>query len=116
MDRNRKRACCNKPTSSSTGHKSTVRANLQAQFFPQRLALLQVLEELFEDAHHNCVDADSFGFCPFLELVAGFSADVEELRVGQLHAGLAGLHDVNFFALDMTQSKKDDPGQIALYA
>jgi len=25
----------------------------------------------------------------------------------------AGLHDVNFFALNMAQRKKDDPGQIA---
>ena len=82
----------------------------------QRLALLEALEELFEDADHNRVDADAFGFGPFFELEPGFCADVEELRVGKLHAGLAGLHDVYFFALNMAQSKKDDPGQIALYA
>jgi hypothetical protein len=45
-----------------------VRTNLQPQFFPQRLALLEALEELFEDADDDCVDADAFGFGPFLEL------------------------------------------------
>jgi len=90
--------------------------NLQPQFFPERLAFLQVLEELFEDADHNRVDADAFGFGPLFELEPGFGANMEKLRVGQFHAGLAGLHDLDFFALNMAQSKKDDPGQIALYA
>ena len=90
--------------------------NLQPQFFSERLALLEALEELFEDAHHNRVDADTFGFGPFFELESSLCADVEELRIGQLHAGLAGLHDVYFFAFNVAQSKKDDPGQIALYA
>ena len=76
-------------------------ANLQAQFFSQRLALLEALEELFEDADHNRVDADAFGFGPLFELEPGFGADVEELRVGKFHASLAGLHDVYFFALNM---------------
>ena len=100
----------------SARHKSTVRTNLQPQFFSQRLALLEALEELSEHADHNRVDADAFGFGPLFELEPGFSADVEELRIGKLHAGLAGLHDVNFFTLNVAQSKKDDPGQIALYA
>jgi len=39
---------------------------LKPQFFLERLALLEALEELFEDAHNNCVDADPFGLCPFL--------------------------------------------------
>ena len=93
-----------------------MRTNLQPQFFAERLAFLEALEELFEDANHNRVDADTFGFGPFLELEPGFGADVEELRVGKLHAGLAGLHDVYFFTFNVAQSKKDDPGQIALYA
>ena len=100
----------------SARHKTPVRTNLQPQFFPERLALLQALEELFEDAHHNRVDADAFGLGPLFELEPGFGADVEELRVGQLHAGLTGLHNVYLFALNVAQSKKDDPGQIALYA
>ena len=100
----------------SARHKSAVRTNLQPQFFPERLALLEALEELFEDADHDRIDADAFGFGPFLELEPGFCADVEELRIGKLHAGLAGLHDVYLFALNVAQSKKDDPGQIALYA
>ncbi len=90
-------------------------AKLKLQLFPERLALLEALEELFEDANHNRVDADAFGFGPIFELEPGFGADVEELRVGKLHASLAGLHDFYFFALNMAQSKKDDPGQIALY-
>ena len=91
-------------------------ANLQPQFFPERLALLEVPKELFEDADHNRIHADAFGFGPLFELEPGFSADVEELRVGKLHAGLAGLHDVYFFAFNVAQSKKDDLGQIAFYA
>ena len=87
-----------------------MRPNVQPQFFPKRLALLEALEELFEDADHNRVDADAFRFGPFLELQSSFSADVEELRIGKFHAGLAGLHDVNLFALNVAQSKKDDPG------
>ena len=90
--------------------------NLQPQLFAERLAFLEALEELFEDADYNRVDADAFGFGPLFELEPGFGADVEELRIGKLHAGLAGLHDVNFFAFNVAQSKKDDPGQIALYA
>ena len=91
-------------------------SNLQPQFFPKRLALLEALEELFEDADDYGVDADAFRFSPVPEFVAGFCADMEELGVGEFHAGLAGLHDVNFVALNMAQRKKDDPGQIALYA
>ena len=90
--------------------------NLQPQFFPERLAFLEAIEELFKDADDDSVDAYAFRFSPFPEFVAGFCADMEELRVGELHAGLAGLHDVYFFALDVAQRKKDDPGQIALYA
>ena len=93
-----------------------MRANLQAKFFSERFAFPEALEELFEDADHNRVDADAFGFGPIFELEPGFGADMEELRVGELHAGLAGLHDIYFFALDVAQRKKDDPGQIALYA
>jgi len=53
---------------------------------------------------------------PLFEGKPRLCADMEELRVGKLHAGLAGLHDFYFFALNMAQRKKDDPGQIALYA
>ncbi len=93
-----------------------MRSNLQPQFFPERFAFLEVIEELFKDADDDSVDAYAFRFSPFPEFVAGFGADMEELRVGEFHAGLSGLHDVNLFALNMAQSKKDDPGQIALYA
>ena len=85
------------PIRPSTRQKPAVRTNLQPQFFPQRLALLEALEELFEDADDDGVDADAFGFGPFLELDAGFCADVEELRVGEIHAGLAGLHEYRLF-------------------
>ena len=93
-----------------------MRTNLQPQFFSERLALFEVLEEFIENADNDGIDADAFRFSPFPEFVAGFCADMEELGVGEFHAGLAGLHDVNFFALNMAQRKKDDPGQIALYA
>ena len=100
----------------SARHESPVGTNLQPQFFAKRLAFLEALEELFKDADHNRIHADAFGLGPLLELEPGFGADVEELRVGKLHAGLAGLHDFYFFAFNVAQSKKDDPGQIALYA
>jgi len=48
----------------SAGHKPAVRTNLQPQFFPERLALLETFEELFENADHNRVDADAFRFSP----------------------------------------------------
>ena len=48
-------------------HKSAPRANLQPQFFPESLATLQTLEELFQNTHHNGIDADAFFFGPFLE-------------------------------------------------
>ena len=91
-------------------------SNLQPQLFSERFAFLEALEEFIENADNDGVDADAFRFSPFPEFVAGFCADMEELRVGKFHAGLAGLHDVYFFALNMAQRKKDDPGQIALYA
>ncbi len=80
--------------------------NLPSQLFPERLAFLEALEELFEDADHNRIHADAFGFGPFLELIAGFGADLEELRIGKHHAGLAGLHDFYLFAFNVAQSKK----------
>ena len=55
----------------SARHKSPVRTNLQPQFFPERLALLQSLEELIQNADNNGVDADAFRFGPFPEFVAG---------------------------------------------
>jgi len=98
------------------GHKPAVRANFQPLFFPERLVLLEALEELFEDTEDGGAQADAFGFGAFLELEPNLCAEVEELRVGKLHAGLAGPHDVCVFALDLAQSKKGDPGRIALYA
>jgi len=93
-----------------------MRTNLQPQFFPECLAFLQALEEFVENADNDGVDANAFRFSPFPEFVACFCADMEELGVGEFHAGLAGLHDVYLFAFNVAQSKKDDPGQIALYA
>jgi hypothetical protein len=44
-----------------------VRSNLQPQFFPESLAFLEALEELFEGADHNGVDADAFCFSPLFK-------------------------------------------------
>ena len=82
----------------STLQKSPMRANRQPQFFRECLAFLEALEELFEDADHYRIHADAFGFGPILELEPGFGAYVEKLRVGQIHAGLAGLHDFYLFS------------------
>ena len=90
-----------RPRVISARHKAAVGTNLQAEFFPERLALFEPLEELVEDTNDDCINADAFGFSPFPEFVAGICADMEELRVGEFHAGLAGLHDVYLFALNM---------------
>ena len=89
--------------------------NLPPQFFSQHLALHEALEEIFEDADDDRIHADTFGFGPLFDRQLGLCAYVEELRVGKFHAGLAGLHDVHLFAVNMAQSKKDDSGKIALY-
>ena len=93
---------------------------MQAKFLPQFLSqcttLLEALEKLVQHADNDGIDADAFGFSPFLQLGAGFCADVEELRIGQFHAGLAGLLNINLVMVNVAQSVKDDPGQITLYA
>jgi len=67
--------------SSSARHESPMHPNLQPEFFPERLAALEAIEELVEEADHNCIDADAYRFGPLFELVAGLCADVEKLRV-----------------------------------
>lgn len=62
--------------------KTTMRAKLQSQFFPQRLAFPEAIEELIENADDDCVDTDAFGFSPLFEIDAGFGTDVDELRIG----------------------------------
>jgi len=74
--------------------KPPVRAKLQPQFLTQGFALLQAREELIEKADDDCVYADAFGFGPVFELGACLRADVEELGVGEIHAGLAGLLNI----------------------
>jgi hypothetical protein len=59
---------------------------------------------------------DALAFGPFFELRAGFGTDVQQLRLGQVHAGLAGLLNFDFVMVHMIQSELDDPGQITLYA
>ena len=73
-----------------------MRAKLQPQFLTQRFALLEAREELIEKADDDGVDADAFGFRPVFELGAGLRADVKELRIREIHAGLAGLLNIDF--------------------
>ena len=73
----------------------------QPQFLTQRLALLEAREELIEKADDDSVDADAFGFGPVFELGARFGADVEELRFGDIHAGLAGLLYIDLILIHM---------------
>ena len=79
----------------STHQESPVRTQLQPQFLSQSLTLLEAREELVEEADDDCVDADAFGFGPVFELGTGFGADVEELRVGEIYVGLAGLLNID---------------------
>ena len=76
-----------------------MRSELQPQFFTQRPALFEAREELIEEAYDDCVDADAFGFGPVFELGARFGADVEELGIGKIHAGLAGLLNIDFILI-----------------
>src|ERR1017187_7329789 len=69
-----------------------MRTNLQPQFFPERLAFLEALKELFENAHCNRIDDDAFRFGPLFKLESGFCANVEELRIGKLHGGVVAWH------------------------
>ena len=93
---------------------------MQAKFLPQFLsrcpALLEAFEKLVEHADDDGIDADVFDLGPFLELGAGFCADVKELGLGQFHASLASLLNINRVMVHVAQSVKDYPGQIALYA
>jgi hypothetical protein len=52
-----------------------------------------VLEGLFEDADDDRIHTDAIGSGPLFERQPSLCADVEELRIGKLHAGLTGLHD-----------------------
>jgi hypothetical protein len=85
---------------------------LKPKLFPEGLAPLEVLEEMFQNADDNCVDADAFLFSPLLESEACFCANVKHLGICQRKAGLPGLHDLHIVLIDMRQSKKDDPGKI----
>ena len=78
-----------------------MRSELQPQFFTQRLALFEAREELIEKADDDGVDADAFGFRPVFELGAGLRADVEELRIREIHASLAGLLNIDLVLIDM---------------
>ena len=52
-----------------------------------------MLEGLFEDADDDRIHTDAIGSGPLFERQPSLCADVEELRIGKLHAGLTGLHD-----------------------
>lgn len=76
-----------------------MRTKLQPQFLTQSLALLEAREELIEKANDDGVDADAFGFGPVFELGTGFGSDVEKLRIGEIHAGLAGLLNIDLILI-----------------
>jgi len=92
-----------------------MQAKLLPQSHSQCTALLEALEKLVEEADHDSIDADAFGFGPVFEFGAGLSAHVEELGFGQFHASLARLLNINLVMVHMVQSEKDDFGQITLY-
>jgi len=63
-----------------SGHKAAMRTNLQPQFFSERLALFEVLEEFIENADNDGIDADAFRFSHSLSL----------LRLLRRHGGAGG--------------------------
>jgi len=85
----------------SDGHEPTARADFQSQFFPESLALLQPFEELLQNTHHNRVHTDAFFFGPCLKRQSRLGANMEELRIGERQARLAGLRDFHVILIDM---------------
>lgn len=85
----------------SAWQESPVRTKLKPQFLSQRLALPEPLEEFVEHADNDGIDAHAFGFGPFFELGTSFGADVDELRVREIHASLAGLLNIDFVFIHM---------------
>ena len=97
-------------TEGSLRTEAPMSTKLKPQFFLKRLALLEALEEFFQHADHNRVDADAFGFGPLFELEPGLYADVEELWVGKLQTCLARLLYLHLFSVNLTESEKNNPG------
>jgi hypothetical protein len=98
------------------GQESPPRTNLQPQFFLEGFAALELFEKLFQNAHHYGVNADAFLFSPFPEGGPSLSSNVKQLRRTERQTRLTGLLDFYIFAINVAQSEKDDPGQIALDA
>jgi hypothetical protein len=48
-------------------HKSPAATNLTPQLLSQHLVFLETLEEIFEEANDDGVDANAFGFGPLFE-------------------------------------------------
>ena len=76
-----------------------MRTKLQPQFLAQRLTFFEASEEFVEEADYDCVDADAFGFGPVFEFGACLRTDVEELRIGEIHAGFAGLLNIDLILI-----------------
>ena len=91
-------------------------AKFKPQFFAERLAALEALEEVFQNAHDNRVDADPFRLCPLSQRGSGFCAEMEELRPGKLQTCLAGLLNLHFFPINLAQGEENNPRQIAFHA
>ncbi len=55
-------------------------------------------------------------FGPLLKRDPGLCADMKELRIGKPQTRLASLLNLHFFPINLAQSEKHNPGQIALHA
>jgi len=102
--------------SSLSRQKSASRSNLEPKLFAEGFAALQLLEEGFENAHNNCIDADALLLGPLFEGEACFSANMQQLWVRQRQAGLPGLLDLDIVLIDVGQSEENDPGEVSLHS
>jgi hypothetical protein len=96
--------------------KSASSSNLKSKLFAEGLAPLKLLEEGFENAHNNCVDADAFFFGPLFEGNACFRANVQQLRIRQRQASLPGLLDLDIVLVDVGESEENNPSKVSLHA
>ena len=97
-------------------HKSASGSNLKPKLFPKCLALLEVFEEMIQNADHDCIDAHALLFSPVLESETRFRSHVQHLGIREGKAGLPGLQDHDLVHFHMCQGEQNDPGKVAFNA
>jgi hypothetical protein len=82
MEHKRPKLITAKAGNFSARQKATPRPKFQPQFFAKRLALFEPFEKLFQNAHHDCIDADALLLRPSSDYSARLGSDMQELGFG----------------------------------